>query len=162
VDRVRLPGGRIVDHHVIHFPRPSVCVVVENDREEILMVRAHRYVLGRSQWELPAGSFEKKESPLSAARREVEEESGYETSGHKRLYTFHPINGISDKIFHIVSCRAGKKTKDFDRNEVAAVRWVPKKELAGLIQKQKVKDGYSLTALLLYFSLSPAPPKKSA
>ena len=39
-----------------------------------------------------------------------------------------------------------------DEDEVASARWAPVDEVRALIQSGDMMDGYSLTALLLYFS----------
>ncbi len=91
VDRVRLPTGHIIEeHHVLDFTRAGVAVVVENAAGEILFVEAFRYVTDSVEWELPAGGIDPGESPLAAAAREVREESGWDTTGHTLLYTYHP------------------------------------------------------------------------
>jgi ADP-ribose pyrophosphatase len=90
------------------------------------------------------------ESALEAARREVWEESGYETTNHELIYTYYPMNGISNQVFHIVRCHATKKTGDFDRNEVKEFEWVSRQEIQKMVKNKLMKDGFSLTALLLY------------
>ena len=42
-DRVEFPGGRVIpEHHVVHFDRESVAVVVENAAGEVLLIESHR------------------------------------------------------------------------------------------------------------------------
>ncbi len=64
------------------------------------------------------------------------------------IYTFHPSNGISNQVFHIAKCLATESRGEFDRNEVRSVRWFTRDEVSQLIQKRKLRDGFSLTALL--------------
>ncbi|MBN1995222.1 MAG: NUDIX hydrolase [Anaerolineae bacterium] len=150
-DRVQFPGGRIVEkHHILEFGKTSVGVVVINPQGQILLVQAYRYTTDTVEWEIPAGNAEPGETVLAAARREVREESGYETTGHQLLYTYHPINGISNLVFHLVSCQATQKMGDFDRNEIKACRWVSLQEIRRMIGAKLIRDGYSLTGLLLY------------
>jgi isopentenyldiphosphate isomerase len=68
------------------------------------------------------------------------------------MYTYYPQNGISNQVFHIVRSQAGEKIGDFDRNEVKEFKWASKQEIQEMIREKVIKDGYSLTALLLdYF-----------
>ena len=151
VDRVEFPGGRIIEkHHVLEFERPAVAALVENDRGQILMLQVYRYTTDSIEWEVPAGMVERGETALRAAEREVMEESGYETKDHDLIYTYYPMNGISNKVFHIARCRAGRRTGDFDTNEVQEMRWTSREELQVLLRDGVLKDGLSLTALLLY------------
>ena len=128
----------------------AVAALVKDAQGRILLVHVFRYTTDSIEWEVPAGIVEDGESILDAAQREVWEESGYETVNHEPVYTFYPMNGISNKVFHIVRCQATKKTGDFDRNEVKAFRWVTRREIRELVDDRRIADGYSLTALLLY------------
>jgi len=53
-------------------------------------------------------------------------------------------------VFHIVRCQATKKTGDFDRNEVKEFKWISRQEAQKMVKNKLAKDGFSLTALLLY------------
>ena len=153
LDRVRLPAGQIVEkHHFLDFEKEAVAVLVENAQGQILLVHVYRYTTDTIEWEIPAGALENGESILEAARREVWEESGYETTHHKLIYTYYPMNGISNKVFHIVRCRVTKKTGDFDRNEVKEFKWVSRQEIQEMVRDKQMRDGFSLTALLLYLT----------
>jgi ADP-ribose pyrophosphatase len=151
VDRVRFPDGRIIEeHHLLDFEKEAVAALVENAEGEVLLVHVYRYTTDTIEWEIPAGSVEEGESILEAARREVLEESGYETTDHELMYTYYPINGISNKVFHIARCHATRSTGEFDRNEVKEFRWVSRQEIQTMIKNRWVRDGFSLPALLLH------------
>ena len=151
VDRVEFPGGRIIEkHHVLEFDHPAVAALVEDDCGQVLMLQVYRYTTDSIEWGVPAGMVEKDEPVLRAAEREVLEESGYETKDHDLIYTYYPMNGISNKVFHIAHCRAGHRTADFDTNEVREVKWASREEIQGMLEEGVVKDGLSLTALMLY------------
>lgn len=151
VDRVQFPGGRVIEkHHVLEFDHPAVAALVEDDRGQVLMLQVYRYTTDSIEWGVPAGMVEQAEAVLRAAEREVLEESGYETKDHDLIYTYYPMNGISNKVFHVVRCRAGRRIADFDTNEVREVRWVSREEIQKMLSGGVVKDGLSLTALMLY------------
>ncbi len=150
VDEVQFPDGRIIKrHHLLDFEKEAVAVLVENAQSQILLVHVYRYTTDTIEWEIPAGVLENGESVLEAAAREVWEESGYETANHELTYTYYPMNGISNKVFHIVRCQSKRKTGDFDRNEVKEFKWVSRQEIQEMVKDKLMKDGFSLTALLL-------------
>lgn len=150
-DRVALPNGHILEqYHLLDFGRGSVTMVVEDEQGQILMERVARYPTGTVAWELPAGRIEGDESILNAARREVLEETGYETAGHRHFYTYHPMNGISNMTTHLVHCRAGKRIGERDANEVNAIRWFTPAELRQMIARGEISDGFALVGLLLH------------
>ena len=151
VDRVQFPDGRIIDkHHLLDFEKEAVAVLAENAKGQVLLVHVYRYTTDTIEWEIPAGAVEAGESILEAARREVLEESGYETDDHQLIYSYYPMNGISNKVSHIARCRALRKVMDFDRNEVREFKWVSRQEIERMIKARLVRDGFSLPALLLY------------
>lgn len=151
-DKVRFPDGRTIEkHHILEFEKEAVAVLVENIRGEILFVHAYRYTTGSIEWEIPAGGVDSGEDIIQAAKREALEETGCQTADHQLLYTYHPMNGISNKVFHIVKARATTESGEFDRNEVKAVKWLAPVEVRRMIAERTISDGFSLTALLLYF-----------
>jgi ADP-ribose pyrophosphatase len=156
-DRVRFPAGRIVErHHVVDVPNPAVGVVVENDRGQLLLVEAYRYVNQSTGWEIPAGGVDPGEDLLEAARREVAEETGCAVKNCRRIHSYHPSNGLSTQLFHVVTARAASGIGRFDANEVRSVRWFDCEAVTSMIRGREIADGFSLTALLLYLFIKDA------
>ena len=77
-DRCVDRSGRIIDpFHVLEFPT-WINVVPVTDRGEILLAREYRHGAGEILVGLPCGTMEPGESDAeAAARRELEEETGY-------------------------------------------------------------------------------------
>jgi ADP-ribose pyrophosphatase len=152
-DTVQFPNGFVIDKfHLLDFEREAVAAVMENANGEVIFARIPRYTTGLAEWELPAGGMELGEEILESAKRELLEETGYTSSDHKLIYTYYPMNGNANQVFHIVFCKAGELAQAFDTNEVAEVRWFTRDEIKQLLKEQKVKDGFSLTALLLWLN----------
>jgi len=151
VDKVQFPNGRIIEqHHLLDFEYPAVIVVIEDERQRLLLVRVCRYTTGRTDWELPAGGVEAGETVLDAARREVAEETGYICEGYEQIYAYYPMNGIANKQFHLVRCRALKQVRAFDADEISEVRWFSKEEIQEMLRGRRIVDGPTLTAILLH------------
>jgi len=153
-DRVAFPGGRIEEaHHCVEFPKQGVGAVVVDEAGRILMIRSHRYIFDTVDWEIPAGSFDPgTEEVLDAARREVEEETGYASRPGKILYVYYPMTGICRAVFHLVTLTPGACVGEFDKNEVAEVGWKTPEEVRKMLRSGEIRDGFSLSGVLLFLA----------
>lgn len=151
LDTVKFPNGLLIEKfHLLDFPRAAVTAIVEDDSENILFARICRYTSGMTEWEIPAGGMEAGESEIDAAKREVLEETGYMSENHELIYSYRPMNGSANQVFHVVRCRAIDSIQEFDRNEVSETRWFTKDEVKQMIKDKVITDGFTLTALLLW------------
>ncbi|MBN4048139.1 NUDIX hydrolase [bacterium AH-315-O15] len=96
VESITLPRGERLEAEIIRHPG-SVVLIQVTDRGEIVLVRQYRHAIGRSVWELPAGSLKPGEDPRAAAVRECHEETGLIPSAVERLGAFFPTPGYSDE-----------------------------------------------------------------
>ena len=98
--RMRAPDGRRFRHQIICHPGAAVIVPVLPGNRFVL-VRQFRTAVGQKIWEFPAGTLEKKETPLACAKREIIEEIGYRAKTWKKLVSFYPAPGISTELMHV-------------------------------------------------------------
>lgn len=96
IETLRLPAGGELKAEIVRHPG-SVVIVPVTDRGEIILVRQYRPAIGRSAWELPAGSLEPGEDPQAAAVRECHEEIGLIPGTVERLGGFFPTPGYCDE-----------------------------------------------------------------
>jgi ADP-ribose pyrophosphatase len=151
LDRVRFPNGRIIEkHHLLHFPRLSVFILIQDPAGRLLLIQVSRYATGTSGWELPAGGVEPGETILEAAEREVLEETGFRCTDYEVLYGYYPMSGIADALFYILRCVAGEQIQAFDPAEVSQIRWFSLPEIETMIARGEITDGPTLTAFLLH------------
>jgi 8-oxo-dGTP pyrophosphatase MutT (NUDIX family) len=146
---VRLPDGRVIpDHHVLDYPNHAVGVVAVGDDGRVLMIDHYRFITGTRGWEVPSGSFEPGESVEEAAGRELLEETGHTAATLEVLGRYHPSNGSSNQVFHVVVARGLRRQSDpIDTNETLDLRWFPVDELRSAIRSGAFPDGFTLTAL---------------
>lgn len=97
-------------------------IVIRGDWK-VLLVR-HRYQDG---WYTPGGGVKPCESPISAMKRELREETGLEAIGTPELlHVFvQSYRGVTDfPIFYLVKSFEGTATI-MDPREIAELQWVP-------------------------------------
>lgn len=96
VESITLPRGERLEAEIIRHPG-SVVLIPVTGSGEIILVRQYRHAIGRSAWELPAGSLKPGEDPQAAAVRECHEEIGLIPSAVERLGAFFPTPGYCDE-----------------------------------------------------------------
>ena len=151
LDTVRFPNGHVIDeYHLLDFPHAAVAIIVEDDLGSVVFARISRYTTGLTEWELPAGGVELGETEMQAAQREVLEETGYTTKDHQLIYSYYPMNGSCNKLFHVVHCKAVEHVQQFDENEVSSTKWFTRDEIKQMIKEKSTTDGPTVIALLLW------------
>lgn len=98
-----MPDGYECDWYYVDTP-PSVMVVPMTADRELVLVRQYRHNLKSYQLEFPAGTMHETEDPENAARRELEEETGYTAAASGRLRplgSFYSLPSETNKYTHV-------------------------------------------------------------
>lgn len=147
------PDGRAgveAMREVVHHSGSIVLLPVLHN-SKILLVRQYRYTVGRFLWELPAGRIETGESPLVAARRELQEETGYTARRWRRLLQLFPTPGFVNEVMFLYRAeglRPGRARPEAD--EAIHVRAFALGELLGMIERGTLADAKSVAGILYY------------
>jgi ADP-ribose pyrophosphatase len=100
VGEVRLEDGRTSTREIIeHSGGAAVVPVLDN--KSVIMVRQFRVSIGKEILELPGGRLEPDELPELCARRELEEETGYQATSLVRAACFYSSPGFTDERIYI-------------------------------------------------------------
>jgi 8-oxo-dGTP pyrophosphatase MutT (NUDIX family) len=108
--------------------RPQItgvkCVLTDGD--DVLLVR-HTY--GRRSWDLPGGTVRRREAPLAAARREMQEELGRRIEEWADLGELYVSTNHHRDNLHLFHARMADRQLDIDLTELAAAEWFPRDRL---------------------------------
>jgi len=152
VYRVGYPkrGGGVMRREVVVPPDAAVILPV-TEAGDIVLVRNRRPSVGRTLLELPAGTLEKGERPLTAAKRELPEETGYRAKTFRKLCAFYPSPGFCTEFMHVyLATDLTKGEQDLDETEEIEVAVMPLAKALGLIETGRIVDGKTIAALLYY------------
>ncbi len=149
-DRVVEPGGIRVTRDVVTH-NGSVVLLPVFDDGSILLVRQYRHSVGRSLWELVAGRIEPGERPLSAARRELLEETGFTARRYRKLLAVFPTPGFVSEFMVVYLAQglvAGTAHPETDERIISRLFSLSRLEL--MIRRGTLRDAKSIAALLYY------------
>jgi ADP-ribose pyrophosphatase len=147
IQTVELPNGKQATREVVLHPG-AVTVLAITDEDKILLVRQYRKAPDRVMLETPAGKLEKGEDPLDAAKRELEEETGYTATEIKPLGTYYTSPGFANELMYAYVATGLKKTgQNLDEDEFLDVHEVSAEEAEQLIADGEICDAKTLTAI---------------
>lgn len=149
VDDVRLPSGRESVREMIEHPGSAVVLPVTVD-DEVLLIRQYRYTTGETLIELPAGLIDQGEDPEEAARRELQEETGYRAGTIQFLGAAYVSPGYSQEMSHFyVATGCVPVEHEPDEDEPIDVFHVPVDQLADMLApgSSPIRNAQSLLVL---------------
>jgi ADP-ribose pyrophosphatase len=100
-------------------------------------------------WELPAGRIDDGETAITAAKRELLEETGYRARQWKRILHFYVSPGFLDETMTIYMARglqAGKAQPEAD--ERIATSLVPLSEAKRMALNGRIRDAKTICGIL--------------
>jgi ADP-ribose pyrophosphatase len=148
-ERFRQPSGLEARVEVVDHPG-AVCVAPLLDSGEIVCVRQYRHAAGDWLLEIPAGRVEHGEERASAARRELEEETGYRAGSLELLTEFFAAPGFCSEWMSVYVARglvhAGAARRGHDPDVELEVVAVAPRELLGRARDAKTIIAAALLA----------------
>jgi len=145
-DEVLLPNN-VKATYTYAEQRDAVIVVPLNDKQEVIMVEQYRVPLKQVFLEFPAGLMEAGETPIEAAKRELEEETGYLARKLVHMLSCYPTTGQMNFRLHLVFASGLVKTQQrLDETEFLNIKLVHVKQLKPLLD-----NGHVETSMLLAY-----------
>ena len=153
VDTVRMPGGRETEREIVEH-RDCVAIVAMDTDDNVLLVKQFRKPVEKELLEIPAGSIDPGEDPVTTVRREMQEETGYLPQKVERLGGFYSAAGYCSEYLHLYLATDLTPSQLYaeDTESIKLVR-VPISQIPGLIASGSICDAKSIAGLLIYSSL---------
>jgi ADP-ribose diphosphatase len=149
------------DFFVLRFPDWINIIPLTRDRR-VIMVRQFRHGIEDFTLEIPGGTVDPEDpNPKFAARREMLEETGYDSARIVALGRVHPNPAIQGNCCHSFLARDVRQvsTPKFDTTEECEVVTVPLKDIAPLIVSGKIMHALTIAAFS-FFQIYKSPRLK--
>jgi len=149
--RIELPhGGEIDEFHLIEAP-DWVAVLATTEEGQIVFVDQYRHGAARVSRELPAGVIDAGETPEQAARRELEEETGYAAERFLPLLTTNtePSRHTNRAHFFFAASARRISAQRMDPSENIAIALMHPREILPAIESSIIVHGVHVGAILL-------------
>lgn len=146
--RVKLPDGQEAIREIVEHSRAVVILPLTQDKR-LVMVKQFRKPTEEVLWELPAGIIKTGEELESAARRELEEETGYYAHRLKELITFFSSPGFcNEELTLFLAENLELKNKNTDADEFIEIELVSSGEAFEMVKKNIIKDAKTIVGIL--------------
>jgi len=153
VDTVRLPNGNTAQREIVEH-RGAVAIVPLLNHETVLLIRQYRQAVGETLLEIPAGTLEPDESPDACARRELQEETGYDARHLRRLFSQYLAPGYSQEVLHVYLAEDLVLTaQGLDADELVELVPTPLYEVERMIWDGAIRDSKTIAGLLMTLRL---------
>ncbi|HLX82903.1 MAG TPA: NUDIX hydrolase [Terriglobales bacterium] len=155
-DEVEEPGGVRARRDVIRHSGSIVVLAVDDSGKSnrkveprVLLERQYRHAAQSMMWELPAGRIDDGETALTAAKRELLEETGYTARQWKRILHFYVSPGFLDETMTIYLARGLRAgTAQPEPDERIAVSFVALSEARNMALNGRIQDAKTIAGIL--------------
>jgi 8-oxo-dGTP pyrophosphatase MutT (NUDIX family) len=153
-DVVELPDGAILNDYYVWESGDVALVVPVTESGQFIMVEQYKHAIGEITLEFPAGLIEVSESPESAAKRELMEETGYLTETCSRLVMACDNPTKSSGNLHIFLGTGARfvSAPKLDSSENIKIKILSREELIAQIMSGRVRVSGSIAAAFLAFN----------
>lgn len=141
--------------HYIVMDAPDWVIVIPELDENFLMVKQWRHAENGLSLEFPGGVINDGEKPEVAAKREMEEETGYKAGKLTYLGSANPNPALMKNHVHFFAAENLEKcgNQKLDEDEYVEYLQLPKKEVYDMIRNGSMYPHALMLAALLKYTL---------
>lgn len=150
-DTVALPNGVVLDDYLVVEKKNAALIVAMDENQNVILKKEYRYPIDQELIELPGGTFEDGEDdPLTVAKRELLEETGYESSDWELLFTNYEYPTKDTNTVSIFLAKNVRKIAEqkLDISEEITYKFVSLKEAVEMCMNRTICVNGTLAALL--------------
>jgi len=150
-DQVLEPTGAQGRRDIVRHTGSVVVMPVDESGSEpqVLLVRQYRHAAQQFLWELCAGRIDAGENELAAAKRELQEETGFRAKSWKRILKYYASPGfVAETMATYLARGLQPGPANPEEDEVIQTRFFPLRQIARQITEGKIRDGKTICGVL--------------
>ncbi|MDX2160063.1 MAG: NUDIX hydrolase [bacterium] len=145
---VRLPDGKTAKRELVTHSG-AVAIVALDEQQRVLLVRQYRIAANQVLTEVPAGTLNPGEDPLTCAVREMQEETRYKPGKIEPLGGIFVAPGYTTEFIHLfLASDLQESALAMDDDEFIELDRVPFSEAIAMIERGDIRDGKSVAGIL--------------
>ena len=139
---------------IVLHTRDTVNVVALTKQRDLIVVEQYRFGIDNSLIELPAGIIEGEEPPVESAKRELLEETGYQSEKWIEIGTSY-INPayVDNRCYHFLALDCERTVQPLHQDELEdlEVHLIPFDQISDFVIQGNFRDAISKAALYQIF-----------
>lgn len=150
-DDVELAGKETKREVILHGGAAAIIPIT--DQKEVLMVKQYRYAVEKAILEIPAGKLDQGETIETCAKRELEEETGYQGELTPLGFVYTTPGFCNERIDLFLATSLKKTHQHLDPNEYLDVVAVPISKLLERVTTGEIVDAKTLSAIAIAYPI---------
>jgi ADP-ribose pyrophosphatase len=146
IDSIREGEIEYTREIVIH--KGSAVIVPVFDDMTVALVRQYRHAAGKYLLEIPAGSLEVGEDPLTGATRELEEEIGVTADEVELIAEFYVSPGfLTEKMFVYLATGLNQTSQNLESDELIEIERIPLERAVEMCRTGQIEDAKTMIGI---------------
>jgi ADP-ribose pyrophosphatase len=150
LNEIELPDGQHQKREIIRHPGAVALIALDN-QGHVLLVRQFRSAAAQIMSEIPAGVLNLGEDPMTAAIRELQEETGFKPGKIESLGGLYTAPGYTTEFIHLfVATQLIAAPLPQDEDEFIELDHVTLADALAMIDRGEIQDAKTIVALLKF------------
>jgi len=158
------PWLKVFEYSISRYSKKGIYGVVERDDSIVMipvstscktiLLEQYRFPTKSNSWELPMGGIDKNEDPITAAKRELYEETTLIVEKNiKHIGTYNAVPGLTPQKVNIFLVKVSDEelNKAFtpsETDEIVSFKILDLKDVFTMVKNGNITDGFTLSSLL--------------
>ncbi|MFC2056905.1 NUDIX hydrolase [Chloroflexota bacterium] len=150
IDTVQMPSGREATREIVGHSDCVAIIAIDTD-DNVLLVNQFRHPAEKELLEIPAGGIDAGEDPVTAVRREMQEETGYLPGKIEELGGFYSAPGYCTEYLYLYLATELTPSQLYaEDTENIRLILIPITKIPSLIASGNICDAKSIAGLLSF------------